>query len=106
MTSPSKRCVSTSRSGGLGAAKIGSTPNTPRCSSMNEEGAVELRLGKICRRLAKNLVGLSKLLALPLKSLHLLGHIARQACSFAAVDFGLLDPFIERLRRAADLGGD
>jgi hypothetical protein len=33
---------------------------------------------------------LAKLAVLPLKSLHLLGHIARQARSFAAAELGLL----------------
>ncbi|OLP59767.1 hypothetical protein BJF93_21880 [Xaviernesmea oryzae] len=58
------------------------------------------------RSLAQNLVGLTKLSILPLKSLHLLGDIARQACSFTAVDPCLLDPFVQRGWRAANHGSD
>ena len=58
------------------------------------------------RRLAQNLVGQAQLVVLPLKSLHLVGHIALQACSFAAVDLGLLDSFMRRGWRVADLGRD
>ncbi len=42
--------------------------------------------------MAQNFVGLTKLAVLPLKSLHLLGDITRQTCSFAAIDLGLFDP--------------
>src|SRR5690606_31741899 len=35
--------------------------------------------------------------------LHLLGHLGRDAGALAAVDFGLLDPVVQRLRGAADL---
>ncbi len=70
------------------------------------EWAVEFCLGEISRRLAQYLVGLTKLAVLPLQSLHLLGHIVRQACSLTAIDLGLLHPFVQRGRRAADLGRD
>lgn len=58
------------------------------------------------RSFAQNLVGLAKLAVLPLKSLHLLGYIARQACSLAAIDLALLDPIVQRGWGAAYLGSD
>src|SRR5690606_40499998 len=68
--------------------------------------AVELRLGKICRSFAQYLVGLTKLAVLSFQSLHLLRDIARQSRSLAAVHLGLLHPLIQRVCRAADLGGN
>src|SRR5690606_14685188 len=65
--------------------------------------AVELRHRKIRRRLAENLVRLAQFAILPFKGLHLLGHLGRDAGALAAVDFGLLDPVVQRLRGAADL---
>src|SRR6185312_1287262 len=67
---------------------------------------VELRLGEICGGFAKDLVGLTQLSVLPLQSLELLGHIRRYAGTFATVDLGLLEPFVEGVRRAADLAGN
>src|SRR5690606_38985249 len=58
---------------------------------------------KIRRRLAENLVRLAQFAILPFKGLHLLGHLGRDAGALAAVDFGLLDPVVQRLRGAADL---
>src|SRR6185436_7912833 len=68
--------------------------------------AVELRLGKISRRLAQDLVGLPELPVLALQRLQAIDHIGRSTRSLAAVDLSLLDPLIERLWRAADLGGN
>src|SRR5690606_31680729 len=62
-----------------------------------------LRHRKIRRRLAENLVRLAQFAILPFKGLHLLGHLGRDAGALAAVDFGLLDPVVQRLRGAADL---
>lgn len=69
-------------------------------------GAIELRHREIGRGIAQNLVGLAKLAVVQLKSLHPLGYIARQACSLAAIDFGLLDPSMQVGWRAADLARD
>src|SRR3954451_19910689 len=66
--------------------------------------AVELRPGKIRRCLAQDLVRLPELAVLPLKRLELLGDVRRDAAPLAAVDLGLLRPFVQRLRRATDLG--
>src|SRR5215475_15289340 len=64
--------------------------------------AVELRLGKISRRLAQDLIGLAKLPVLPLQRLEPVRNIRWHAGSFAAVDLGLLDPLMQRLRRTAE----
>src|SRR6476659_9467852 len=66
--------------------------------------AVELRRRKISACLAQDLVGLPKLAVLPLKGLQLVGHVGRNAGSPPAIDLGLLDPVMQRLWRAADLG--
>src|SRR3954454_4754947 len=55
-------------------------------------------------RLAQDLVGLPKLTVLPFQGLQLLGHLSRNAGPLSAVDLGLLDPVMKRLRCAADLG--
>jgi hypothetical protein len=60
----------------------------------------------VANALSQYLVSLTKLAVLMLQSLHLLGHIARQACSFAAIDLGILHPLMQRGWRAADLGRD
>nr|ASK46907.1 hypothetical protein [Agrobacterium radiobacter] len=65
------------------------------------KGAVEVSLVEIGRRLAQYLVGLTKLADLTLQGIHLLGQIARQACSFPGIDLGLLQPSMQR--RVADL---
>jgi hypothetical protein len=48
------------------------------------------------------LVGLPKLAVLSFQRLRL--HVGRNAGPLPAVDLGLLDPVMQRLRRAADLG--
>jgi hypothetical protein len=58
------------------------------------------------RRLAQDLVGLPKLAVLALQCLQLLRDIRRHASTLAAVDLKLLDPLVQRLRRAADLPRD
>lgn len=68
------------------------TASKSKLSSVFSGG--RFRLGKIRRRFAQNLVGLTKLAALPLKSLHNLGDIVRPACSLTAIDLGLLHPFV------------
>src|SRR3546814_408499 len=70
------------------------------------ERAVELRLSKICRRLAQNLVGLPQLSDLALERLHLVGNLGRDTRPLAAVDFSLLYPLMQRRRRAANLLGN
>jgi hypothetical protein len=52
-------------------------------------------------RLAQYLIGLE---LLPLQSLHLRSHVAADSRPGTAGNFSLVHPFIERLRRAADLG--
>ena len=66
----------------------------------------ELRLGKISGSLAQDFVGLPKLTVFALQRLQLLRHIRRNAGRAAAVAVSLLHPFMQRLRRAADLGRD
>src|SRR6056297_2762862 len=68
-------------------------PSTP---SMAENGLA----------LAQDLVGLAKLPVLPLQGLHLLGHLAGNACALTAVNLGPLDPVVQPVRRAADLRGN
>ena len=70
------------------------------------EPAVELRLGKISARLAQDLVGLPKLAVLAFQSLQLCRHIRGNTGAHTTVALGLLHPLMQRLRRAADLGGD
>src|SRR5271169_4241498 len=70
------------------------------------EPAVELRLGKIRARLAQDLVGLPKLAVLAFQSLQLCRHIRGNTGAHTTVALGLLHPLMQRLRRAADLGGD
>ena len=97
-------------------------PNTPRRSSMktiiasvggrapshcpaSDCLAITERRGKISRRLAQqDLVGLTKLTVLALQSLHLLGHLRRNAGPRTAINLGSLAPFVQRVRRAPDLG--
>ena len=64
---------------------------------------VELRLGKICGRFAKDLVGLFQLAHLAFQRLHLLGLLGCDPAALASVDLDLLHPFVQRLRRTADL---
>src|SRR5690606_4005984 len=78
-------------------------PDPRRRNPPSLRSAVELRHRKILLRLAENLVRLAQFAILPFKGLHLLGHLGRDAGALAAVDFGLLDPVVQRLRGAADL---
>lgn len=50
------------------------------------------------------LLTLAQLAVLAFEGLHLLGHLAGDTGPLAAVDLGLVDPVIQGLRRAADLG--
>ena len=63
----------------------------------------ELRLGKISRRLAQDFIRLAELSVLTLQRLQTFGDFRPNAVTHAAVDLRLLDPLIERLRRAANL---
>src|SRR5690606_23336233 len=65
--------------------------------------SVELRLSKICRRLAQNLIGLTQLADLAFQRLELVGDLGRNTGTLAAVDLRLLHPLKQRLRHAADL---
>jgi hypothetical protein len=59
---------------------------------------------KISACLAQDLVGLPKLAVLLLEGLQLFGHVGRNAGPLPAIDLGLLDLVMQRLRCAADLG--
>src|SRR5690606_41274035 len=48
--------------------------------------SVELRLSKICRRLAQNLIGLTQLADLAFQRLELVGDLGRNTGTLAAVD--------------------
>jgi hypothetical protein len=61
---------------------------------------------KIRARLAQDLVGLPKLAGLAFQSLQLCRHIRGNTGAHTTVALGLLHPLMQRLRRAADLGGD
>src|SRR5580698_7810896 len=61
---------------------------------------------KIRARLAQDLVGLPKLAVLAFQSLQLCRHIRGNTSAHTTVPLGLLHPLMQRLRRAADLGGD
>lgn len=61
---------------------------------------------KIRSGLEQGLLGLTQLAVLLLNRLHPPGHVARDARAPVAVDLGLLDPVVQRIRRATDLGGD
>ena len=63
----------------------------------------QLRHRKICRHLAQGLIGLAKLALLPLKGLEPVRDVGWHAGSPAAVDLGLLDRFMQCLRRTAIL---
>lgn len=70
------------------------------------EPAALLRLDKIRRCLAQNLIGLAKLAILMLQRLHLFALGGGQALPQIPVMLGLAHPVAQRLRRAADLAGD
>ena len=44
--------------------------------------------------------------SIALRPARTLGHLARNACALAAVDLGLLDPVVKRVRRATNLCGN
>ncbi|GGZ16996.1 hypothetical protein GCM10011614_34510 [Novosphingobium colocasiae] len=62
------------------------------------ERAVELRLGKISRRLAQYLVGLPQLANLSFERLHLVGNLGRDTRPLAAVDLSRLHPLMQGWR--------
>ena len=68
--------------------------------------AVELRLGKVGRCLAQDLIGLPEFAVFPLQCLDPVTILRRLAGSRTAVTLGLPDPAPQRLRRAADLRRD
>ena len=59
------------------------------------ERAVELRLRKICRRLAQDLVGLPQLADLAFERLHLVSDFSWNARPLAAADLSLLHPLMQ-----------
>src|SRR5512132_1919337 len=67
------------------------------------EPAVELRLGKISRRLAQNFVRLPELSNFTLQRLDPLPLLARRTRTQPLIPLGLADPATQGLRRAADL---
>ena len=66
------------------------------------EHRTELRLGKICRRLAQDRVGLAQLSVLALKRHETINHLGRHPGALAAIDLDFLLPLMKRLRNAAD----
>ena len=64
------------------------------------------RKREIPARLAQDLIGLPEFAVLASRRLHARGHLGRHARPLARIDLGLLHPFVQCLRRAADLGGD
>lgn len=92
---------------GIGRMRqIGSTPYASRRSSVKVVivgTGGELRLREICRRLTQNLVGLPQLAYLAFQRLYPVSDLGQETGTLVAVDLGLLDPFMQRLRNAADL---
>jgi len=72
---------------------------------MPAEG-VELRLGKICRCLAQDLVGLTQLAVLALQGLDPIAVLGRGTGPQPLITRGPAHPAAERLARAADLACD
>ena len=68
--------------------------------------AVELRHGKIGRRLAQDLVGLSQFADLALQRLDSLALVRRRTGPLALIALGLAHPVAQRLARTADLARD
>ncbi len=61
-------------------------------------------LGTFCgRRCAQDLIDLFAVAVLAFESLHLLGHLRRDAATLASMNLDLLGPVVQRLRRTADL---
>ena len=77
-----------------------------RRSRSGLQTAVELRLGEKRAGQLQDLVGFAQLLVLAFKFLQALQVGRRDAGPGAVVDLIALDPFVEGLRHAADLGGD
>jgi len=69
-------------------------------------GTRQLRLGKISRCFAQDLIRLPEFSVLALKRLQLLSDIRGNTSPLATVDLGLLDPVQQRVCRAADLCGN
>ena len=69
------------------------------------QSAVELRLGEKRAGQLLYLVGSAQLLDLTFKFLHSLDLTARNAFAHACINLRALDPFVQRLRHAANLGG-
>jgi hypothetical protein len=87
----------------------GSTPKALRCWSIKALGlepAVELRLGEKRAGQLQNLVGSAQFFDLALQLLDPLGFGCGDAFSRACIDFGTLDPLVQGLRHAANLGGN
>src|SRR5690606_4967703 len=78
----------------------------PRRTRSWLEAAVELRLGKIRRCLAQDLVGLPQLAYLALERLHPHPLVRRQARPQPLVTLGTAHPVAQRLGRAPDLPGN
>lgn len=62
--------------------------------------------GKICGRFAKDLIGPLQFANFAHQCLHLLGLLGGDAAGLASINFDLLDPFVQRSRRAAYLQRD
>lgn len=64
------------------------------------------RQSKIYRRFAKDLVCLLERAHFAFQSLHLLGVFGRDPATVACINLNLLDPFVQKLRRTADVRRD
>ena len=82
-------------------ARRGSARDTVQCRRAGGIHAIKIRA-----RLAQDLVGLPKLAVLAFESLQLCRHIRGNTGAHTTVALGLLHPLMQRLRGAADLGGD
>src|SRR5690606_18310151 len=98
---------STERSPAPGrSARLRGSRDAPRRTRSWLEAAVELRLGKIRRCLAQDLVGLPQLAYLALERLHPRPLVRRQARAQPLVTLGPTHPVAQRLGRAPDLPGN
>jgi len=76
------------------------------CAAAWVKGSWVLRLGEKRAGQLQDLIGLAQIFDLALQRLHLFTLRRRDAVALAAIDLVALDPFVEGLGHAADLGGD
>jgi len=75
-----------------------------RCTPSTLESAVELRLGEKRAGRLEDVIGRAQFLDLTLQRFNALTLVGAKAIPGSCVDLLLLDPVVERLRHAADLG--